>query len=58
MPLRSAALSVATVATAPFFVYFMLVDGGRMAPEAITLALVAGGMVMGNNRSGQPAARH
>ena len=46
MPLRPAALSVATVATAPFFVYFMLVDGGRMVPEAIMLALVAGGMIV------------
>lgn len=46
MPLRSAALSVATVATAPFFVYFLLVDGGRMVPEAIMLALVAAGMVI------------
>ena len=46
MPLRPAALSVTTVATAPFFVYFMLVDGGRMVPEAIMLALVAGGMIV------------
>ena len=46
MPLRSAALSIATVATAPFFIYFMLVDGGRMAPEALMLALVAGGMIV------------
>jgi diguanylate cyclase (GGDEF)-like protein len=46
MPLRSAALSVATVGTVPFFAYFMLADGGRMAPEAVTLALVASGMVI------------
>src|SRR3990167_4572841 len=46
MPLRSAALSVATVATAPFFIYFMMADGGRMVPEAAMLALVAGGMVV------------
>jgi diguanylate cyclase (GGDEF)-like protein len=46
MPLRSAALSVATVGTAPFFVFFMLADGGGKVPEAIMLALVAGGMVI------------
>lgn len=44
-PLRSAALSVATVATVPFFIFFSLVDDGRMMPEAIMLSLVAGGMV-------------
>lgn len=45
-PLRSAALSVATVATVPFFLYFSLADNGRMMPEAIMLSLVAGGMVV------------
>lgn len=45
-PLRSAALSVATVATVPFFIFFSLADGGRMMPEAIMLSLVASGMVV------------
>jgi diguanylate cyclase (GGDEF)-like protein len=45
MPLRSAALSVATVGTLPFFLYFLFTDAGRMAPEAFMLAFVAGGMV-------------
>jgi len=46
MPLRSAALSVATLATMPFFAFFMLADGGRMVPEALMLALVAAGMII------------
>jgi diguanylate cyclase (GGDEF)-like protein len=46
MPLRSAALSVATIATVPFFFFFLFVDGGRMAPEAVMLAIVAGGMIV------------
>lgn len=46
MPLRSAALSVATVASLPFFMFFLLVDGGRMAPEAVMLAIVSGGMII------------
>ena len=45
-PLRSAALSVATVATVPFFIFFSLADGGRMMPEALMLSLVASGMVV------------
>ncbi|MFN4184316.1 MAG: putative bifunctional diguanylate cyclase/phosphodiesterase [Hyphomonas sp.] len=45
MPLRSAALSVATVATPPFLIYFLFADQGRMMPEAIMLAVVAGGMI-------------
>lgn len=45
MPLRSAALSVATVATPPFFVFFLFADQGRMMPEAIMLAVVAAGMI-------------
>lgn len=44
-PLRSAALSVATIATIPFFTYFSIVDNSRMLPEALMLSLVAGGMV-------------
>ena len=45
MPLRSAALSVATVATPPFFIFFLFADQGRMMPEAIMLAVVAAGMI-------------
>ncbi|WP_083759040.1 putative bifunctional diguanylate cyclase/phosphodiesterase [Hyphomonas neptunium] len=45
MPLRSAALSVATVATPPFFVFFLFADQGRMMPEAIMMAVVAAGMI-------------
>lgn len=45
-PLRSAALSVATVATIPFLAFFSLVDGGELLPQAIMLLLVAGGMVV------------
>ncbi len=44
-PLRSAALSVATIASVPFFIYFSTVDNSRMLPEALMLTLVAGGMV-------------
>jgi diguanylate cyclase (GGDEF)-like protein len=44
-PLRSAALSVATVATVPFLIYFSIVDDAQMLPEALMLTLVAGGMV-------------
>lgn len=45
-PLRSAALSVATVATLSFLAYFAVVDNGRMLPEAVMLTMVAGGMVV------------
>ncbi|MFN4025547.1 MAG: putative bifunctional diguanylate cyclase/phosphodiesterase [Hyphomonas sp.] len=45
-PLRSAALSVATVATVPFLIYFSHVDEGRMLAVAIMLTMVAGGMVV------------
>jgi len=44
-PLRSAALSVATIASVPFLIYFSTVDNSRMLPEALMLTLVAGGMV-------------
>lgn len=44
-PLRSAALSVATVATVPFLIFFSVVDDARMLPEALMLTMVAGGMV-------------
>lgn len=44
-PLRSAALSVATIATVPFLIYFSIVDNSRMMPEAVMLTFVAGGMV-------------
>jgi len=44
-PLRSAALSVATIATVPFLIYFSFADNSRMMPEALMLTLVAGGMV-------------
>lgn len=44
-PLRSAALSVATIAAVPFLIYFSLADNSRMLTQAIMLALVAGGMV-------------
>jgi diguanylate cyclase (GGDEF)-like protein len=45
-PLRSAALSVATVATIAFFLYFSQVDEGVMLPIAIMQALVSAGMVV------------
>lgn len=44
-PLRSAALSVATVATIPFLAYFSIADDAQMLPEALMLTFVAGGMV-------------
>lgn len=44
-PLRSAALSVATVATIPFLIYFSIVDDAQMLPEALMLTFVAGGMI-------------
>lgn len=40
-PLRPAALSVATMATVPFFLFFSQVDDGLMLPVAIMLTLVA-----------------
>ncbi len=46
IPLRSAALSVATVGTTSFFFYFLFADSGQMASEAIMLAFVAGGMIV------------
>ncbi|MFN7056266.1 putative bifunctional diguanylate cyclase/phosphodiesterase [Hyphomonas sp.] len=45
-PLRSAALSVATVATVPFFLFFSQVDDGMMLPVAIMQTLVSAGMVV------------
>lgn len=44
-PLRSAALSVATIATVPFLIYFSVVDNSRMMPQALMLTFVAGGMI-------------
>lgn len=50
MPLRSAALSVATIGIVPFVGYFTIVDHHRMWVEAINFALVAVGMIGVLNR--------
>ena len=45
MPVRSAALGVATIGMVPFTVFFLFADHGRMWAEAVNFALVGPGMV-------------
>lgn len=46
MPVRSAALSVASIGIGPIVAYFLYADDGRMAMQAMNLALVGLGMVV------------
>jgi len=46
MPVRSAALAVATVAMVPFTAYFLFADGGRMAVDAINFGLVGSAILV------------
>jgi diguanylate cyclase (GGDEF)-like protein len=50
LPLRSVALTAATVSNAPLLLYFLFVDNGKMITEAVMLTIVVGGLVVILNR--------
>lgn len=50
MPVRSAALSVASIGILPVTIYFMIASGGRMWVQALNLGFVGIGMIIVLNR--------